>query len=312
MIFRIGTRERAGRDEPARVRARDARGARGVARSAGAVALAVCAALPIAPVWAHDFWIEPSAFRPQVGDSVAIRLREGEHLVGELLPLVPATVRRFTATVGGVPLQWQRHEGHDPAASVHIGKAGLLVLGYHSRAYRIDLPAEKFNAYLAEEGLEAIIELRARRGQSTAPAREHFVRCAKSLLMVGTPGESGDEKLGLTLELHAERNPHALPDDGELPVRLTYQGQALAGALVVAMNTLDPATRQSARSDADGRVRFRVKPGGMWLVKAVHMVEAPRRSGVDWLSHWASLTFAVPRQPAATRPSLSRRGFHAN
>ena len=28
-------------------------------------------------------------------------------------------------------------------------------------------------------------------------------------------------------------------------------------------------------TDSDGRVRFRLRPGGMWLVKAVHMVPAP-------------------------------------
>jgi hypothetical protein len=40
-------------------------------------------------------------------------------------------------------------------------------------------------------------------------------------------------------------------------------------------------------------VRFRLRPGGMWLVKAVHMVPAPAGANADWASFWASLTFEM-------------------
>ena len=79
----------------------------------------------------------------------------------------------------------------------------------------------------------------------------------------------------------------------DLPMRLTFQGEALAGALVVAMNSRNPADKQSARSDAQGRVRFALRSGGLWLVKAVHMERAAVESDADWRSYWASLTFGV-------------------
>ena len=41
------------------------------------------------------------------------------------------------------------------------------------------------------------------------------------------------------------------------------------------MNRLNPSEKLSARTDEDGRVRFKLRPGGMWLIKAVHMVPAP-------------------------------------
>ena len=97
--------------------------------------------------------------------------------------------------------------------------------------------------------------------------------------------------LGFPLELVAERNPYALRAGEEIPVRLTYENQPLAGALVVAINRADPAERLAARSDTEGRVRLRLRPGGMWLVKAVHMVAAPAGADADWASYWASLTF---------------------
>jgi hypothetical protein len=42
-------------------------------------------------------------------------------------------------------------------------------------------------------------------------------------------------------------------------------------------------------------VSFKLPQDGMWLVKAVHMIEAPAGSGAQWASFWASLTFELSR-----------------
>jgi uncharacterized GH25 family protein len=82
-------------------------------------------------------------------------------------------------------------------------------------------------------------------------------------------------------------------------VRLTYESRPLIGALVVAINRLNPADKMSARTDADGRVRFKLRQDGMWLIKAVHMIPAPAGSNAEWASFWASLTFELQRSSAA-------------
>ena len=85
-----------------------------------------------------------------------------------------------------------------------------------------------------------------------------------------------------------------------MPFRLTYENRPLAGTLVVAINRQNPSDKVSARTDADGRVRFKLPRGGMWLVKAVHMVPAPASAGADWVSFWASLTFETQNADART------------
>ena len=123
-----------------------------------------------------------------------------------------------------------------------------------------------------------------------------FSRCAKSLLLSGpTDKTQGDRALGFTLELVAERNPYTMNAGQELPVRLTYENRPLAGALVVAMNRANPSQKLTARSGKDGRVRFRLPRGGVWMIKAVHMIEAPAGAKADWASYWASLTFELER-----------------
>ena len=143
--------------------------------------------------------------------------------------------------------------------------------------------------------MEAVSALRAKRGQTGDPVKEIYSRCAKSLVAVGSGvGPGYNRTLGLPLELVPEVNPYTLKKGGELPVRLYYGGKPLAGTLVMALRKERSEPRLSARSDSQGRVRLRLDRPGVWLVKAVHMVPAPKETGADWESFWASLTFEVP------------------
>jgi uncharacterized GH25 family protein len=241
---------------------------------------------------AHDFWIEPSSFRPGSGEKVAIRLRVGEHLQGDPVPRNPGRIERFAAVgpageaeVAGVP-------GSDPAGWASPASSGLHWIVYDSNHAPLEQAGPKFDRYLGEEGLERIRELRR---QGDGPVKEIYSRCAKSLLAVGEGSGPGHDKvLGLELELIPERNPYALKLGEPLPVRLLYRGEPLDGALVVALPGESPEARVSARSEG-GRVSLRLDRPGLWLIKAVHMVPAPEGSGAEWESLWASLTFELPR-----------------
>jgi uncharacterized GH25 family protein len=251
------------------------------------------------PLAAHDMWIEPTTFFPQSGQIVSLRLRVGQDLLGDPLLLDPSLVNQFVVSDGNGARPVVRRDGRDPAGLVRLTEPGVHVIGYRSNPSTIEISADTFNQYLKEEGLEAVSAQRARRNETRAPAREIFSRCAKSLVLSGaTPDAHGDRPLGFTLELVAERNPYGLRADQDLPVRLTYEGRPLAGALVVAINRVNPAEKLAARTDTDGRVRLRLRRHGMWLIKAVHMVPAPPDTHAEWASFWASLTFEM-RSPSA-------------
>ena len=260
-------------------------------------ALAVLAGAMASPLLAHDFWIEPWSFRPEVGSTVGVRLMIGQGFQGEPLPRNPALITKFVLVSAGGETEIVGRPADDPAGLVRVDAPGLQIVGYRSRNSSVALEAAKFEDYLREEGLEAIVAERARRGDSQKGSRELFSRCAKALLFAG-PGKPGgeDRDLGFTLELRAEKNPYGLRAGSELPVRLTYEGKPLAGALVTAMakNRGDAPEKLAQRTDKDGRVRLRLPREGAWLIKAVHMVAAPADAGADWQSLWASLTFEMP------------------
>ena len=248
---------------------------------------------------AHDMWIEPTTFAPEVGEIVGVRLRVGQDLLGDPIPRSSALINEFVVegTEGRKPVVGR--SGGDPAGFIGVETPGLLVVGYASNPSTIEQPPERFAQYLKDEGLDAIAALRARRGQ-TGAVREMFSRCAKSLVLSGPANKTqGDKPLGFALELVAERNPFTMDAGQELPVRLTYERRPIQGVLVIAMNRVRPSEKLSARSDKDGRVRFRLPRGGMWLIKAVHMVEAPAGADAEWVSYWASLTFELDHAAAA-------------
>jgi uncharacterized GH25 family protein len=257
-------------------------------------------ALVLSPVaWAHDFWIEPSSFRPAPGQRVIVRLRVGQRFKGDPVPRDPALLKRFTVLAGngsGAETPVPGVPGSDPAGFVTLTSPGLSLITYASGRAPVALDAAKFETYLADEGLEAVSAQRAKKGQTAAPVKEVFSRYAKSYLDVGGVGGAGyDRVLGLTLELVPEKDPTAVASGAELPVRLLYLGKPLAGALVAAFTRDRPDTRITARTDATGRARLRLDRPGVWLVKAVHMIPAPAAAGADWESFWASLTFETQK-----------------
>jgi hypothetical protein len=111
----------------------------------------------------------------------------GQDLLGDPIPRDPSLIDQFIFedAEGRKPVVGR--PGADPAGILRINVPGLHVIGYSSNPSPVELPAEKFNQYLKEEGLESVLG-RARRPQpNRARAREIFSRCAKSLVYSRSP-----------------------------------------------------------------------------------------------------------------------------
>jgi uncharacterized GH25 family protein len=259
---------------------------------AGLVVLFACAR-----VAAHDFWIEPNTYSAAAGAPLSFALRVGEHFKGDPVPRTAAMIERFVIAGPDGVRDVTGREGSDPAGFTSIAAPGVYVIGYRSRPTSLEQDAAKFEAYLREEGLERISDQRKQAGRTTMPGLEIFSRCAKTIVS-SSPSGLKDQTLGLRLELIAEN----ITAGKAATFRLLYEGQPLEGALVVAIPKDAPMQKLTARSNKAGRVTMTM-PGGVWLVKAVHMVPAPRETGAEWESLWASTTFELSANAApATTP----------
>jgi len=269
--------------------------------------LAAAFLLVAVPARAHDFWIEPSDFRPAPGTPVTFRLRVGQNFEGDPVPRDKAQIEKFFSVQGGQQEPVIGVDGRDPAGFANFKSSGLVTLGYRSLPHSIELPAQKFEDYLVLEGLEKIIAVRGARGEHAKNGKEQFSRCAKTLLAVGNSSQGDFQKpIGLTLELVPEKNPYLLKKGASLPIKLLYNGVGLEGALVVAMNRARPESKIKVRTDKSGRATLPLDRQGEWVIKAVQMIPAPAGSGADWESLWASLTFETgPKQGPSSLRALS-------
>jgi uncharacterized GH25 family protein len=264
-------------------------------RAAFLPVLASLALLSFAPfAAAHDFWIEPSTFRPAPGEDFTVSLRVGEHFRGEPVPRDDRRLKRFfvVSTLGESPIPGL--PGADPAGFAKLTTPGVAVLGYRSDRSPVILEAEKFQQYLADQGLDAIIRERSKRGDTQKPGREVFSRSAKSIVFAGARGPDFDRRLGLLLEILLQSDPARWSSDAPVKFRVLYDDKPLAASLVKAICREDPDQTLTVRTARDGTASLVLPRKGVWLVETEHMIPAPRGVDADWESIWGSLTFEIP------------------
>ncbi len=156
----------------------------------------------------------------------------------------------------------------------------------------ITLQAPDFNRYIRAEGFDHVIAARQKTATAGAPGRERYSRYSK--LVMDAPGEDTPllAPLGHRLEIVPEANPARLREGADLPVRILFDGQPLAGVWVSA----GPAGMKGhqfpagARTDSAGRTLLGVRTKGLWYVRLIHMIPSPDPD-VEWRSFFATLTF---------------------
>lgn len=252
-------------------------------------------ALVATPLFAHDFWIQPSTFHPKANETVTLQLRVGQNFLGDPLPRMPELLVDFSAWSGGASQPATGDPYDDPAGAFAAKGNGVTVATYVSSGSIAELTPEKFRDYAAQEGLESLLAERQKRGVANKNAIDNFSRCAKAILWGGGSKSGFDHVAGMTLELVPRANPYALHAGSQLPLQLFYRGKPLAGTLVVAIPQSSPAAKVSARTDANGKVILPLARGGAWMIKAVQVVPSSIAPKAEYDSYWASLTFELPK-----------------
>jgi uncharacterized GH25 family protein len=276
---------------------------------------------------AHEFWLQPASFRVAVGATVPIRLLVGANFAGETWPRPTRRVRRFVRFGAANPADSTDLRpallADSVAPTLRCPKAGTQLVVLTSAPSFIELPADKFTAYLREEGLDNALRYRQQQGEtSTKPGREAYRRCAKTLVLAtasarapASPADTTYRRvLNLPLELVPEQNPFRLRAGASLTVRVLRGGQPVPGALVQVWEAQPVPDRAgsvavapahfSTRTNNNGRVLLRLPSSGPYLVAANYIEPAPAALArqADWLSTWATLTFGGPEGVAASRP----------
>lgn len=266
----------------------------------------------VARVAAHEFWVSPSAWSPLPGQPLAILINVGDRFPHANSFTAPERVEsvRLVGPRGEVRLPSPARRVKDSLAADVEGPVspGTYVGVVNIKPRVIEIKPSDFEAYLASEGLDAVIRERARAGEKGKPGRERYTRYGKTLIRVGNAEAKGRVTMpvGLRFELVPLDNPTAMNAGDRCRFRLLFEGKPLAGAQVAAIyGSADVKPDEwplKARTDPEGEVEFTLADAGPWLVRAVHMVRRTGERGrdaADWESYWASLTFALATSRSA-------------
>lgn len=265
---------------------------------AAAALIAALAAIPQS-ARAHDFWIEPSRWFVEAGAAAEPTLRVGhvdEHAHWSGGPGRIVSFRRIGE--GGVD-DARTGLSYDAAkrrwsGSVSFDSPGVYALALETNDAISVLPPDKFNAYVAEEGLTPARRARASSGAQSAPGRERYSRRAKALIFVeGAAAEALPPLVGHVLELAPLESPYALAADEPLRLKVLFEGKPLAGASVK-LESLTSALLPAQRvlSDGSGRVAFPIPKRGAWKASVVWTRPVADDPAAEFSTVFASLSFS--------------------
>lgn len=274
------------------------------------IAALAAASLWVGTVQAHEFWLLPDRFTPPPGARVQLSLSVGEQFVGDPVAFgkpVVSSLRLVNAAGEQDLTQAVPDTANQRSIPVAFAQAGGKLVVVDTHPFSVDLPGEKFNAYLREEGLEGVLAQREAASQSDRPGRERYRRHVKSLLQVGGHTDATwRTRTGQTLELRPLADPATTRAGDRLGMQVDYLGAPLAQALVKAWHLRDgQLTVARGRTDAQGQIQLRLPWAGVWMVSVVHMVPTSDTPGIDWDSHWGNLTFEL--MAAGTQTPMQRK-----
>lgn len=177
------------------------------------------------------------------------------------------------------------------------GPAGTYVIGASTKPSEITLAGKDFNAYLADDGIDDVLEARRAAGELETGATERYAKHVKAVIQVGARRDSGYAAvLGYPAEIVPENNPYRLRRGDTLVVRCLVDGQPVANQIVLAGGRTAAGSRiaaQKTRTDANGLARIRVTRSGRWYVKFIHMTPVSGDPKLTHESKWATLTFEM-------------------
>lgn len=260
-------------------------------------------------VYAHEFWIAPVTAALSVGDTASLAMRVGEFFVGDLVGFsAPQTVnlRQYTAAGNKDLRSFLSQRTAVASLSLPLMTAGVHMLTFDSQPSTISLSADRFHAYLHDEGLDFIKTQREAAGTAEKPGRERYRRFVKTLWRVNQPNSPTDATLvattdmtyathvGQRLEIIAMIDPLNLSPGDSMGVRVLFENKPLPGALLKAWHKQNAQTLIiRATSDADGTATFNFPYSGSWMINVVHMIPAQGAKDVDWDSLWSNLSFEI-------------------
>jgi uncharacterized GH25 family protein len=244
---------------------------------------------------AHEFWLNPDKFIYRRGEKINIKFLVGENFEGENWKGNKEKIQSLKLYYGGVSDDLSKYISDETGDSLQLAQLdeGTNLIAFNNTNTFIELEAGKFNEYLQEDGLTDAIGYRNLNNETDSMGRELYQRCAKTLIQVGNvKDKTFSVATGMPVDIIPLFNPYLLKNNDSLRVKILFQKQPLANALIKIWHRDNEHTAKTDLiADAKGEIIFPVSISGKWMVSTVKMVKLRNDAKADWQSYWGSLTW---------------------
>jgi hypothetical protein len=245
---------------------------------------------------AQEFWMMPDKFQYQPGDTIKIRFNVGENFVGETWNLRMERIRSVTLHTksGASDIKPSARAGRRDHLLIPATRPGTYLISMEGENAFVELPPERFNAYIKEHALDNVANLRKKANAEDQPGRESYRRLTSLIVQVDDARDETYKKVtGLPLEIISSKHPSEIRKGDLVSFKILFNGKPDFGARVFVWNSKNNKVfNQPIYSQKDGTIDVRIFNDGDWMISVVKMVpiNTPK---ADWQSFWSSLVFRV-------------------
>jgi len=248
---------------------------------------------------AHDFWLAPHTYHLDKPEKTGVTIMVGHPKDRTEWSTDAHRIVSFKS-IGrnGIQDQQTSLNGFKDAGnlSLSLKDTGTHILAIETAPAQNILSGADFNAYLDEEGLTPIKQIRAKSKTTNTAGREIYSRRSKALIQVGSLDAISDlivtKPIGHTLEIVPTKNPYSLALEEEMGMQVYYRGLPTSGikVLLISLDTIAGDVAM-AKTDANGLVSFKRPPSGNWMVHAVWSAPIENDERADFDTTFSSLSF---------------------
>ncbi len=247
--------------------------------------------IAIAPVYAHEFWLQPMSYTGQVGNEIAIDWRVGSHFEGTPYVYLPSTAQQVAQIVNGKRQDLNPRFAAKPALTVTIGSQTTIAITQTTDFEIKYADKAAFVAFLAKEQLQDSID--ATRIAESGEIIESYRRYAKTLI-TSSKEPWRDQVTGLDYEwLITARG-------AQLSAQLLSFGEPAQNHPVKLFekSTDGGVHERVAKTNDKGVVSFDdMQADAVYLLNAIRIAPvepSTNEFGATWHTEWASTTFQWP------------------
>lgn len=262
------------------------------------MAATVLAAVTAGTCQAHDTWLLPDRFEITPNQTVTLQLTSGM-----AFPELESGPKRERVESANCRLADRTREISDITAEPkallfksELAENGVATFWVKLPAKSIELKPDEVEHYLDEVGAPATLR---KEWNEMEPKRwrELYTKHQKTFVRVGQ--RAGDrswaEPVGSALEIVPESDPTEVRAGDEFAVRVLKNGKPHAAFALNAV-AAGQSKGETGRTDAQGRVAFRINKPGPWLLRGTDLRKAAR-ADADWESDFVTLTFEAKAKP---------------